>query len=108
LSVWKLCSRTIIKEGWIVRPPFRDALHWLRCLQSLSWHLCYASIYYVKHTHNLKPAFCISVYTVLLKIRYLIDPLLQGTTTLYSIMVWLQTNLHVQHRSLRHALYIFV
>ncbi|KAG0696944.1 hypothetical protein DFH29DRAFT_836369 [Suillus ampliporus] len=35
LSTWKLRSRAVMKEEWIIRRPFRDLYHWLRCLRFL-------------------------------------------------------------------------
>jgi hypothetical protein len=89
LSIWKLCSRAIMKEGWIVRPPFRDALHRLHCLRSLSWHLPAMPLFTTSYTFMILNWLFVSRYTLLLKIRYLINPLLQGMTALHSIMVWL-------------------
>ncbi|KAG2148698.1 uncharacterized protein EDB93DRAFT_1144333 [Suillus bovinus] len=35
LSPWKLRSRAVLKEEWIIMRPFRDFFHWLRCLKFL-------------------------------------------------------------------------
>ncbi|KAG2074002.1 hypothetical protein BDR04DRAFT_1140861 [Suillus decipiens] len=35
LSPWKLRSRAVMKEEWIIMRPFRSLFHWLRCLRFL-------------------------------------------------------------------------
>ncbi|KAG1827806.1 hypothetical protein EV424DRAFT_1389290 [Suillus variegatus] len=35
LSPWKLRSRAVMKEEWIIMRPFRALFHWLRCLRFL-------------------------------------------------------------------------
>ncbi|KAG1753328.1 hypothetical protein EDB19DRAFT_1668617 [Suillus lakei] len=35
LSTWKLRSRAVMKEEWIITRPFRHLFHWLRCLRFL-------------------------------------------------------------------------
>ncbi|KAG2135802.1 hypothetical protein DEU56DRAFT_806610 [Suillus clintonianus] len=39
LSAWQLRSRAVMKKEWIIRRPFRETFHWLRCLRFLSRHL---------------------------------------------------------------------
>ncbi|KAG2364053.1 hypothetical protein BDR07DRAFT_1280698 [Suillus spraguei] len=35
LSPWKLRSRAVMKEEWIIMRPFRGLFHWLRCIRFL-------------------------------------------------------------------------